>query len=98
MNKELFDLTDGIWRIETEDFEEAIKLRNTEKELSENLESETPEVTKETVYSAISKISGVPEDNIGKSDLSKLRGMKSILESSVFVNQRLFKLFSDLFN
>lgn len=69
-----------------QNYEELINIRDEEQRLQEKLtksnSSEIP-VTPEVVYQAISKISGVPVDNIGASDMEKLRKMKGILESKV---------------
>ncbi len=73
-------------KLEQQDYEELINIRDEEEKIKAKLASSTSKktpVTKETVFKAISKISGVPVENIGASDMAKLRKMKSILESKI---------------
>lgn len=73
-------------KLEQQDYEELINIRDEEEKLKKKLttsSSKKTPVTKETVFKAISKISGVPVENIGASDMDKLRKMKSILDSKI---------------
>ena len=75
--------------IKNQAFEEAAKIRDTERALKTQLESEKDPsnrhdiVTRDHVAKVIEKISGVPSDKIGKSDMGRLRMMKETLERVV---------------
>jgi ATP-dependent Clp protease ATP-binding subunit ClpC len=75
--------------IKNQAFEDAAKIRDTEKTLKAQLDSEKDPknrhdiVTREHVARVIEKISGVPSDKIGQSDMGRLRMMKETLEKVV---------------
>ena len=75
--------------IKNQAFEDAAKIRDTEKVLKAQLDSEKDPknrhdiVTRDHVARVIEKISGVPSDKIGQSDMGRLRVMKETLEKVV---------------
>lgn len=75
--------------IKNQAFEDAAKIRDTEKALKAQLDSEKDPgnrhdiVTRDHVARVIEKISGVPSDKIGQSDMGRLRMMKETLEKVV---------------
>jgi ATP-dependent Clp protease ATP-binding subunit ClpC len=84
--------------VKSQNFELAADWRDKEKELERKvsdlkgdkedveLEGEVPEkpaATLDTLESVISKLSGIPEETIGKTDVEKLKGMKTTLEREV---------------
>lgn len=95
--KELQDKIDELKQlkgqsVKDQDFEAAANYRDQEKKLTQQLNIELsdpgdpktrPMVTLDTLAEIVGKISSVPVDSIGKSDMEKLRGMKGVLESTV---------------
>ena len=80
--------------LEEERYEELIEIRDEEEKLKKKLVTDSSKkipVTSETVFKAISKISGVPVENIGASDMDKLRKMKSILDSKIIGQENAVK-------
>jgi ATP-dependent Clp protease ATP-binding subunit ClpC len=75
--------------VKNQAFEDAAKIRDTEKVLKAQLDSEKDPknrhdvVTRDHVARVIEKISGVPSDKIGQSDMGRLRMMKETLEKVV---------------
>ena len=79
--------------IENQDFEEATQQKSQENEVMRemNVKDKKLTVTLEDVYSSIGKRSGVPIDNIGSSDLDKLRKLNSILTKEVVGQEKAVK-------
>lgn len=86
--------TDEIRKsLEKEDWDEAVSKFEAKKKLVSTTSPDTPKVvvSEENVFMAISKISGVPYENIGQSDLAKLREMKTTLAKTVIGQEEAVK-------
>lgn len=94
LEKELAEvINDKIKLVKDQDFEAAAKIRDKEKELRKKIESirkvkekeeenskNWPEATKEDVLSVISKISKVPVENLGKSEMERVLKLEESLK------------------
>lgn len=70
--------------VSVQNFLEAAKYREAEKQLIAELSTESTEtVTHDTVAKVIEKLSGVPASKIGQSDMGRLKDMKDVLEKIV---------------
>ena len=86
-------INDKIELVKNQDFETAAKIRDKEKELKKKIESirktkekeeenskNWPEATKEDVLNVISKISKVPVENLGKSEMERVLKLEESLK------------------
>ena len=74
-------------------FKEAIECRNKEREIRKQLDNhgKAIKVTLQDVCRAVGKRSGVPLENIGSSDLEKLKSLNKILPSKVIGQDKAIK-------
>ena len=86
-------INDKIKLVKDQDFEAAAKIRDKEKELRKKIESirkvkekeeenskNWPEATKEDVFNVIAKISKVPVENLGKSEMERVLKLEESLK------------------